>query len=198
MLPANKSNANVTAPTKDWITLQSACQILTIFYFPENWMLKISRNLEASIPLLERLDKLTPSTFEAIGLASWEETYFPTSRSTAGRLWFRAAHRRAHISPLPSRKLTPTFGIAFSEEMLKNLCLHHFQQGWGKHSDSPLDPFISHVDDFHQKGGGKGMIRHKFSRWWESKYISKLKDIDNILASPCRRECEPYQPPPIP
>lgn len=116
-----------SAPTKDRITLQSACQILTIFYFPENWMLKISRNLEASIPLLERLDRLTPSTFKAIGLASWEETYFPTSRSTAGRLWFRAAHRRERISPLPSCKLTPTFGIAFSEEMLKNLCLHHFQ-----------------------------------------------------------------------
>lgn len=161
-------------------------------------MLKISRNVAASMPLLERLDRLTPATFKAICLASWEGTYFPTSRSTAGRLWFRAAHRITCISPLPSCKLTPTFGIAFSEEMLKNLCLRHFQQGWGKHSDSPVDPFISHFDDFHQKGGGKGVIRHKFSLWWESKHISKLKDIDNILASSCRRVRAPYQPPRIP
>lgn len=69
------------------------------------------------------------------------------------------------ISPLLSCKLTPTFGIAFSEEMLKNQCLNHFQRGWKKHSDNPLDPFISHFDDFHQKGGGKGVIRHQFSLW---------------------------------
>lgn len=81
------------------------------------------------------------------------------------------------ISPLLSCKLTPTFGIAFSEEMLKSQCLNHFQQGWGKHSDNPLDPFISHFDDFHQKGSGKGVIRHKSSPLNIQTCIFRLKTL---------------------
>lgn len=122
-------HGSYSASRKDRIILQSACHILTISYFPKSWMLKTSRNVAVFMPLLERLDRLTPATFKAICLASWEGTHFQTSRSTAGRLWFRAAYRITCISPLPSCKLTPTLGIAFSEEMLKNLCLHHFQQG---------------------------------------------------------------------